>query len=171
MLLTTNIAAALGGLAALFVSWMKYGKPSLSLTLNGILAGLVGITAGCDLVTPAGAAIIGLICGAVMVFAVEFIDKVLKIDDPVGASSVHGVCGFLGTILTGLFSESTGLFYGHGIDALAAQLTGAVTIGIWAMAMGFIIFKGLNSIHGLRVSPRIEEEGLDIYEHGETAYN
>ena len=171
VLLTTNIAAALGGLAALFVSWMKYGKPSLSLTLNGILAGLVGITAGCDLVTPAGAATIGLICGAVMVFAVEFIDKVLKIDDPVGASSVHGVCGFLGTILTGLFSESTGLFYGHGIDALAAQLTGAVTIGIWAMAMGFIIFKGLNSIHGLRVSPRIEEEGLDIYEHGETAYN
>ena len=93
---------------------MKYGKPSLSLTLNGILAGLVGITAGCDTVSPAGAALIGAICGVVMIFSVDFIDKFLKIDDPVGASSVHGVCGFLGTILTGLFSTSEGLFYGYG---------------------------------------------------------
>lgn len=112
--LTTNLAACAGGFFALAVSWMKYGKPSLSLTLNGVLAGLVGITAGCDAVAPSGAVLIGAICGVVMIFAVDFIDKVLKIDDPVGASSVHGVCGFLGTVLTGLFSTSEGLFYGHG---------------------------------------------------------
>ena len=91
--LTTNLAACTGGFLALLVSWIKYGKPSLSLTLNGILAGLVGVTAGCDLVSPMGAALIGAICGTVMIFAVEFIEHRLKIDDPVGASSVHGVCG------------------------------------------------------------------------------
>ena len=108
---------------------MKYGKPSLSLTLNGILAGLVGITAGCDAVSPAGAALIGAICGVVMIFSVDFIDKFfLKIDNPVGASSVHGVCGFLGTILTGLFSTSEGLFYGYGFGFLGAQLFGALVV-------------------------------------------
>ena len=94
----------------MIVSWIKYGKPSLSLTLNGILAGLVGVTAGCDLVPPMGAALIGAICGTVMIFAVEFIEHRLKIDDPVGASSVHGVCGSLGTILTGLFAVEGGTF-------------------------------------------------------------
>ena len=146
-------------------------KPSLSLTLNGVLAGLVGITAGCDAVAPSGAVLIGAICGVVMIFAVDFIDKVLKIDDPVGASSVHGVCGFLGTVLTGLFSTSEGLFYGHGAGFLGAQLFGAVVVGVWAAGMGFIIFKVLDKIHGLRVPARVEEEGLDIYEHGESAYN
>ena len=169
--LTTNLAACAGGFFALVVSWMKYGKPSLSLTLNGILAGLVGITAGCDCVSASGAAIIGAVCGILMIFAVDFIDKVLKIDDPVGASSVHGVCGFTGTVLTGLFSTSEGLFYGHGFGFLGAQLFGALVIGVWAAAMGFIIFKSLDKIHGLRVPRRIEEEGLDIYEHGESAYN
>lgn len=101
----------------------------------------------------------------------EFIDKVLKIDDPVGASSVHGVCGFLGTVLTGLFSTSEGLFYGAGAGFFGAQLFGALVVGIWATGMGFIIFKGLNALHGLRVPKRVEEEGLDIYEHGESAYN
>ncbi len=169
--LTTNLAACAGGFFALVVSWMKYGKPSLSLTLNGILAGLVGITAGCDCVSASGAAIIGAVCGILMIFAVDFIDKVLKIDDPVGASSVHGVCGFTGTVLTGLFSTSEGLFYGHGFGFLGAQLFGALVIGAWAAAMGFIIFKSLDKVHGLRVPRRIEEEGLDIYEHGESAYN
>ena len=167
----TNLAACAGGFFALAISWMKYGKPSLSLTLNGILAGLVGITAGCDAVSPAGAALIGAICGVVMIFSVDFIDKILKIDDPVGASSVHGVCGFLGTVLTGLFSTSEGLFYGHGFGFLCAQLFGALVVGVWAAGMGFIIFKALDKIHGLRVPARIEEEGLDIYEHGESAYN
>ncbi|WP_300695370.1 ammonium transporter [uncultured Bacteroides sp.] len=169
--LTTNLAACAGGFFALSVSWLKFSKPSLSLTLNGILAGLVGITAGCDVVSPLGAVIIGTLCGIVMIFSVEFIDKVLKIDDPVGASSVHGVCGFLGTVLTGLFSTSEGLFYGAGAGFFGAQLFGALVVGIWAAGMGFIIFKGLNALHGLRVPKRVEEEGLDIYEHGESAYN
>lgn len=169
--LTTNLAACAGGFFALAVSWLKYGKPSLSLTLNGILAGLVGITAGCDCVSAAGSVLIGAICGVLMIFAVDFIDKVLKIDDPVGASSVHGVCGFTGTVLTGLFSTSEGLFYGAGWGFLGAQLFGAVIVGLWAAAMGFVIFKVLDKLHGLRVPRRIEEEGLDIYEHGESAYN
>ncbi|MBN2659673.1 MAG: ammonium transporter [Tannerellaceae bacterium] len=169
--LTTNLAGCTGGLASLIVAWFKYKKPSLSLTLNGILAGLVGITAGCDLVNPVGAALIGAICGTVMIYAVEFIDTVLKIDDPVGASSVHGVCGFLGTILTGLFASEAGLFYGGGTNLLIAQVFGATIIGVWAAGMGFVVFKVLDFAHGLRVTPRIEEEGLDIYEHGETAYN
>lgn len=168
--LTTNLAACAGGFFALLVSWMKYGKPSLSLTLNGILAGLVGITAGCDMVSPSGAVIIGTLCGILMIYSVEFIDRVLRIDDPVGASSVHGVCGFTGTILTGLFSTSEGLFYGAGWSFLCAQVFGALIVGAWAAGMGFIIFKGLNMIHGLRVSKRVEEEGLDVYEHGESAY-
>lgn len=169
--LNTNLAACAGGFFALAVSWIKYGKPSLSLTLNGILAGLVGVTAGCDAVSPLGAVIIGTICGILMIYSVEFIDRVLKVDDPVGASSVHGVCGFTGTILTGLFSTSEGLFYGAGWGFLGAQLFGALVVGLWAAGMGFIIFKVLDKIHGLRVPARIEEEGLDIYEHGESAYN
>ena len=169
--LNTNLAACAGGFFALSISWLKYGKPSLSLTLNGILAGLVGITAGCDTVSPWGAVVIGAICGILMIYSVEFIDKVLKIDDPVGASSVHGVCGLTGTILTGLFSTSEGLFYGAGANFLGAQIFGAVLIGLWAIGMGFIVFKALDKIHGLRVPSRIEEEGLDIYEHGESAYN
>ncbi|MEY8707858.1 ammonium transporter [Bacteroides faecichinchillae] len=169
--LTTNLAACAGGFFALLVSWIKYSKPSLSLTLNGILAGLVGITAGCDAVSAAGAVIIGAICGVVMIFSVEFIDRILKVDDPVGASSVHGVCGCLGTILTGLFSVSEGVFYGHGFVFLGAQIFGALVVGAWAASMGFIIFKALDKIHGLRVPARVEEEGLDIYEHGESAYN
>ncbi|WP_455644071.1 ammonium transporter [Parabacteroides sp.] len=169
--LTTNLAACAGGFLSLIVAWFKYKKPSLSLTLNGVLAGLVGITAGCDLVSPAGAVIIGAVCGTVMIYAVDFIDHVLKIDDPVGASSVHGVCGCLGTILTGLFATEEGLFYCGNANFLLAQLFGAVVVGCWATGMGFAVFKGLDIVHGLRVPARVEEEGLDIYEHGETAYN
>lgn len=169
--LTTNLAACAGGFSALAISWIKYSKPSLSLTLNGILAGLVGVTAGCDCVSAFGAIAIGAICGTVMIFSVEFIDRVLKIDDPVGASSVHGVCGFLGTLLTGLFSTSEGVFYTGSFGFLGAQTFGAIVIGCWAAGMGFIIFTTLNKVHGLRVPERIEEEGLDIYEHGESAYN
>ncbi|MDR3137775.1 MAG: ammonium transporter [Tannerellaceae bacterium] len=169
--LTTNLAACAGGFFSLLTAWAKYKKPSLSLTLNGVLAGLVGITAGCDLVSPVGAVIIGTVCGIVMVFAVEFIDHVLKIDDPVGASSVHGVCGFLGTIMTGLLAVDGGFFYVGTKEFFLAQLFGALVVSGWALLMGFVIFKGLDMIFGLRVAPRVEEEGLDIYEHGETAYN
>ncbi|MDR2472035.1 MAG: ammonium transporter [Tannerella sp.] len=169
--LTTNLAAAAGGLFALLTAWMKYKKPSLSLTLNGVLAGLVGITAGCDAVSPWGAVVIGTVCGIVMVLSVEFIDKILKIDDPVGASSVHGVCGLVGTLMTGLLATEGGLFYGGGASYFMAQLIGALIIGAWAIGMGYVIFKTLDVIFGIRASKRVEEEGLDIYEHGETAYN
>ena len=168
---TTNIAAAAGTVAALIVAWIKYGKPSLSLTLNGSLAGLVAITAGCDAVSDGGAIAIGLIAGVVLVFAVDFIDNVLKIDDPVGAVSVHGICGALGTILVGFFSTSTGLFYGFGGKALVSQLIGVGSVAAWALGTGFVLFFVLKKIFGLRVDARVETEGLDIYEHGEAAYN
>lgn len=169
--LTTNLAAVCGGLATMFVTWFKYGKPSFSLMLNGVLAGLVGITAGCDVVDPWGAIIIGLVCGTVLVYAIEFIDNKLHIDDPVGASSVHGVCGILGTLMTGLFSVSDGLFYGHGWGFLGAEAFGILVIDLWAAATGIILFFTIKKTHGLRVSARIEDEGLDIYEHGEACYN
>ncbi len=169
--LTTNLAAVCGGIATMFVTWFKYGKPSFSLTLNGILAGLVGVTAGCDAVDPWGAMIIGLVCGTVLVYAIEFIDHKLHIDDPVGASSVHGVCGILGTLMTGLFSVSEGLFYGHGWGFFGAEAFGILMIDLWAAATGTILFFTIKKIHGLRVSARVEDEGLDIYEHGEACYN
>ena len=169
--LTTNLAAAAGGVATMFVTWWKYGKPSLSLTLNGVLAGLVGITAGCDVVSPLGAVIIGLICGVVLVFAIEFIDRKLHIDDPVGASSVHGVCGILGTLLTGLLATDGGVFYGGGWHFFGVQALGILVIDLWAAATGFLLFYGIKKFHGLRVGKRVEEEGLDIYEHGESCYN
>ena len=169
--LTTNLAAVAGGTATMFLTWMKYGKPSLSLTLNGVLAGLVGITAGCDMVSPYGAIIIGLVCGVVLVYAIEFIDHRLHIDDPVGASSVHGVCGILGTLMTGLLSTTSGVVYGHGWGFFGAECFGLLVIDLWAAACGFVLFFGIKKLLGLRVDARIEDEGLDIYEHGETCYN
>ena len=169
--LTTNLAAVCGGLGTMLTSWIKYGKPSFSLTLNGILAGLVAITAGCDLVSPLGAAIIGLLAGILLVFSIEFIDTKLHIDDPVGASSVHGVCGIFGTLMTGLFALDGGVFYGGGFSFFAAQAFGILVIDAWAAVTGIILFWGIKKIAGLRVDKRIEEEGLDIYEHGESCYN
>ena len=169
--MTTNIAAAAGGVTTLVLAWLLYGKPSLSLSLNGVLAGLVGITAGCDVVSPVGALFIGMICGAAMLGAVSFFDNVVKVDDPVGAISVHGVCGTLGTILTGCFAMEGGLLYGGGFGMLGVQTLGAFTYMAWGLATGFALFKAVDSIVGMRVDRRIEEEGLDIYEHGETAYN
>lgn len=168
---TTNLAAAAGAVTAMIVAWFRYKRPTLSLTLNGALAGLVAITAGCDAVDPVGAVLIGIIAGFVLPFAVEFFDKVLKIDDPVGAVSVHGVCGALGTLLVGVFSTSEGLVYGHGAHALGIQAIGVLTFFVWAFGTGVILFTILKKIGILRVSARIEEEGLDIYEHGESAYN
>ena len=169
--LTTNLAAAAGGLATMFTSWLKYGKPSFSLTLNGILAGLVAITAGCDLVSPLGAATIGLLAGIILVFSIEFIDTKLHIDDPVGASSVHGVCGIFGTLMTGLLAVDGGAFYGGGFSFFGAQCLGILTIDAWAAVTGAILFFAVKKIAGLRVDKRIEEEGLDIYEHGESCFN
>ncbi len=169
--MNTNISAATGALTALIVAWVRYGKPSLSLSLNGVLAGLVGITAGCDAVSTAGAALIGIICGAAMVFAVSFFDSVAKVDDPVGAISVHGICGSLGTILTGIFALDGGLLYGGGLYMLGVQLLGAVVYAAWAILCGLILFYVLRRTIGLRVDRRVEEDGLDYYEHGETSYN
>ncbi len=169
--ITTNLAAAAGAITAMFVTWMKYKRPGLSITLNGALAGLVAITAGCDVVSPGGAVIIGILAGTLLVFGVEFIDKVLKVDDPVGAVSVHGLNGALGTLLVGLFDTTNGLFYGGGAAQLGSQLIGVLAIGAWALGLGFILFFTLKATVGLRVSRRIEEEGLDVYEHGESAYN
>ncbi len=169
--LTTNLAAVTGGVATMFVTWMKYKKPSFSLMLNGVLAGLVGITAGCDMVSPVGAVIIGLVCGVVLPYSIEFIDQKLHVDDPVGASSVHGVCGIIGTLMTGLLSVDQGLLYGHGAGFLGAQALGIICIDLWAAAAGCALFFGIKKMKGLRVDRRIEEEGLDIYEHGESCYN
>lgn len=168
---TTNLAAAAGTVAALVTSWLRFGKPALSLALNGALAGLVAITAGCDIVSPGGAVIIGLLAGVLLVFSVTFFDHVLRVDDPVGAISVHGINGAFGTLMVGLLATDGGLFYGGGASLLISQIIGVVSIAAWAMGMGFILFKVLKATVGLRVSRRVEEEGLDIYEHGESAYN
>ena len=169
--ITTNLAAAAGAVTAMAVTWIKYKRPGLSITLNGALAGLVAITAGCDVVSPGGALIIGILAGILLVFGVEFIDKVLKVDDPVGAISVHGLNGALGTILVGFLSTDNGLFYGGGAAQLGSQLIGVFAVAAWAMGVGFLVFFILKKTIGLRVSRRIEEEGLDVYEHGESAYH
>ena len=169
--LTTNLAAAAGAISALLTSWVKFNRPGLSFGLNGALAGLVAITAGTDIVSPAGAVLIGILAGIILVFSVEFIDQKLKIDDPVGAISVHGVCGAFGTLMVGLLATDGGLFYGGGASLLLAQFIGVVAVFAWAFTTGLILFKVLKATNGLRVSRRIEEEGLDVYEHGESAYN
>lgn len=169
--ITTNLSAAAGALAAMMISWFRYKKPSLSMTLNGALAGLVGITAGCDIVSPMGALAIGVIAGAVLIFSVEFFDQKLKIDDPVGAISVHGVVGSVGTLLVGLFATDGGILYGGTFELLKVQAIGVVAVAVWALSTGYILFKVIDLTIGLRVPKRVEEEGLDIYEHGETSYN
>lgn len=169
--ITTNLAAAAGAVTAMALTWMKYKRPGLSITLNGALAGLVAITAGCDAVSPGGAVVIGIIAGVVLVYGVAFIDRVLKVDDPVGAVSVHGLSGAVGTLLVGLFSTTEGLFYGGGAKLLGIQAVGVLAVAAWAMGLGFILFFILKKTIGIRVSRRIEEEGLDVYEHGESAFN
>lgn len=168
---TTNLAAAAGAVAAMLTAWVRYKRPLLSISLNGALAGLVAITAGTNVVDPAGAVAIGAMAGIILPFAVEFLDSVLKIDDPVGAISVHGISGAFGTLMVGIFSTSSGLLYGHGFTQLGIQAVGVVSIFAWAFGLGLILFYILKKAKILRVSKRVEEEGLDIYEHGETSYN
>ena len=169
--LVTNLSAAGGAVAAMLFAAFRYKRPSLSLSLNGALAGLVAITAGADVIAPGGAVVIGLLAGALLVLSVEFFDQKLKIDDPVGAISVHGICGAFGTLLVGVFSVENGLLYGGGFTQLGIQAIGVLAIGAWAFFAGLILFKILKATNTLRVSKRIEEEGLDIYEHGESVYN
>ena len=163
---TTNMAAAVGALTVVTITWIRFKKPDVSMSLNGALAGLVGITAGCDAVSPLGAAIIGILSGTAVVFGIELIDKVLKIDDPVGAIGVHGVCGALGTLFVGLFALDGGLFYGGGIQLFLTQLTGVVTVAAWVTVTMTATFLIIRRTVGLRVSKEEEIMGLDIHEHG-----
>ena len=171
ILSTTTLAPAAATATVMIFTWLKYGKPDVSMTLNGSLAGLVAITAPCAVSDGLGAIIIGIVAGFLVCFGVWFLDYKLKIDDPVGAVSVHGVCGILGTILTGVFATDGGLLYGGGFRFLGIETLGALVTAAWAFVLGFACLKILDKIWGIRVEPRVEEEGLDVYEHGESAYN
>ena len=161
----TNLAAAVATVAVMCITWIRYKKPDVSMTLNGSLAGLVAITAGCDMVDPFGAALIGLIAGFVVVFGIEFIDKKLHIDDPVGAIGVHCLCGATGTILTGLFATESGLFYTGDASFLGVQVLGVASVALWVTVVMTIVFFILKKTIGLRVSREVEIAGLDSTEH------
>jgi Amt family ammonium transporter len=172
---TTCLAAAAGTVAALIFSWIWFKKPDASMTLNGLLAGLVGITAPCAVVSPGASIIIGAIAGVLVVLAVEFIDKVLKVDDPVGAVSVHCVCGVFGTIAVGIWGNAPedgvlGLLHGGGFAQLGIQLVGILAVGAWAAITSLILFLAIKAITGLRISPKEELIGLDLSEHKSEAY-
>ena len=175
VVLITNLAAAAGALGALITTWIWYGKPHLAQSLNGALAGLVSITAGCGNMTAGGAVLAGLIGGVIVVFSIEFIEKKLKIDDAIGAASVHGVVGFWGTIVVGLWGidgdgAAIGVFNGGGSAQLVAQLIGGLAYVVWAVVLSFIVFGILKYTMGLRVTEEEEVAGLDISEHGSIAY-
>ncbi|MBU4525346.1 MAG: ammonium transporter [Desulfomicrobium sp.] len=172
----TAMAACTGALGAMIFAWIKHGKPDTSMSLNGALAGLVAITAGCYEVSPVGALIIGLLAGILVIISIEFIDQVLKIDDPVGASSVHGVCGVFGTIAVGFFAapgygDNAGLFYGGGTEIIVTQIIGAAAVSAWALGAGLALFTIIKLTIGVRVSQEEELKGLDITEHGMESYN
>ena len=171
VMFNTNLAAAVATVVGMIFTWIRYGKPDVSITFNAALAGLVAITAPCDCVTPAGAFFIGLIAGFLVVLAVEFFDNTAKIDDPVGAVSVHMVNGIWGTLAVGLFSNGgdgvgTGLFYGGGFRQLGIQALGIVSVAAYVLAVMFIAFKIIDKTVGLRVPAQVELDGLDIREHG-----
>ncbi|WP_067768837.1 ammonium transporter [Nostoc sp. NIES-3756] len=185
--LTTNMGAAVGGIAATVTAWVYLGKPDLSMIINGILAGLVGVTASCAYISVPSAAVIGLIAGILVVFAVPFFDK-LGIDDPVGATSVHLVCGIWGTLAVGLFSVGPGgyswmvdaagnkvgphgLFVGGGFNSLIAQVIGILCVGGITVLLSSVFWLALKATLGIRVTREEELEGLDIGEHGMEAYS
>ena len=174
IVLFTNLSAAAGAVGALVTTWIWYGKPDIVKTLNGALAGLVSITAGAANMDPYGTFFAGLIGGVIVVFAIEFIEKKLKIDDAIGASSVHGVVGIWGTIVIGLWGIDSeggiGIFNGGGYEQLVSQLIGASAYTLWAATFAFIFFWILKKTVGLRVTKEEEIEGLDIAEHGIRAY-
>ncbi len=178
---TTNLAAAAAAITAMFTAWIKFGKPDTSMALNGALAGLVGITAPCACVSPLSAVIIGAVAGILVVLSVEFIDKVLRVDDPVGAISVHGVCGAWGTLSVGLFAQAAygessgagavnGLFFGGGLNQFFTQLTGVISVFIWVFGSALILFYIIKKTIGLRASDEEQLKGLDISEHGMESY-
>lgn len=170
---TTTLGASAGAIGAMVISWILFGKPDISMSLNGALAGLVGITAPTAVVTPFGAVVIGFAAGILVVLSVEFFDKILHVDDPVGAISVHGVCGVWGTLAVGLFANTDdirGLFYGGGFHQLGVQALGALAVFVWVSFASLILFSVIKKINGLRVSPEEELAGLDISEHGAESY-
>lgn len=176
VVLVTNLAAAAGAIGGLIISWIKFGKPNLGMTLNGALAGLVSITAGCGNMSEGGAVIAGLLGGVLVVFSIEFIEKKLKIDDAVGAISVHGVAGAWGTLVIGLWGidgdAGIGLFNGGGTAQLAAQAIGVLAYAFWAIVVSFIFLYIIKKVfNGLRVTEEEETVGLDISEHGSIAYH
>ncbi|HEX2577003.1 MAG TPA: ammonium transporter [Aquihabitans sp.] len=173
----TCLAGAMGALTAMGTVWLTTKKPDVSMTGNGLLAGLVGITAGCAAVTPIGALIIGGAAGVLVVFAVGFFESVVKVDDPVGAIAVHGVCGAFGTLCVGLFASQDaegfwkqGLFYGGGADQLVSQVIGVAAVLAWVSVTSIILFAVIKATVGLRVSEAEEIAGLDILEHGTAGY-
>jgi Amt family ammonium transporter len=174
---TTTLAASTGAIGAMITSWMWFGKPDPSVSLNGALAGLVGITAGTWVVSPLGAVIIGFLAGIIVVLSVEFLDKVLHIDDPVGAVSVHGTAGAWGTIAVGLFADGVndpgivGLFYGGGAAQLGVQVIGVLAVFAYVVVAALILFGILKALGLLRVSEKEELQGLDIGEHGVESYS
>jgi Amt family ammonium transporter len=168
---TTNLAAAIGAIAAMLTSWVITKKPDGSMALNGALAGLVAITAPCYTVNGVSAILIGLVAGILVVLSVYFVDSILKVDDPVGAVSVHGVCGLWGTLSCGLFNLDGGLFFGGGFKQLGVQALGAGVAFVWAFGLGLILFYVIKKTIGLRVSHSEEIRGLDIEEHGMEAYS
>ena len=161
----TNLAAAAGAVAAMVTAWILFGKPEASMSLNGALAGLVAITAGCANVSITSSVIIGLVAGTLVVLSVVFVDKVLKVDDPVGAVSVHGVCGAWGTLAAGLFNMG-----GFSLKVVGVQLLGIGAAFVWVFPTAFVLFKAIDATLGLRVSPEEEKDGLDVGEHGLEAY-
>ena len=171
VMFNTNLAAAVATVVAMIFTWIRYGKPDVSMTFNAALAGLVAITAPCDCVTPVGAFFIGLVAGFLVVLSVEFFDNIAKIDDPVGAVSVHMVNGIWGTLAVGLFSNggdgvAKGLFYGGGLGQLGVQALGIVSVAAYVLIVMFIVFKIIDKTVGLRVPAEVEIDGLDIHEHG-----
>ncbi|NOX62802.1 MAG: ammonium transporter [Chloroflexi bacterium] len=178
---TTTLSASAGAFSALITYWLKEGRPSTEMALNGALGGLVAITAGTASVTFIGAILIGAVAGPVLVLSLEFLERVLKVDDPVGAVAVHGFNGAWGALAVGLFAapavgaitdmgDAAGLFYGGGFTLLLTQLIGIVAIGVWAFTGAYLVFKISDLLFGIRISPQEELEGLDISEHGTTSY-
>ncbi|MDD8048681.1 MAG: ammonium transporter [Thomasclavelia sp.] len=176
--MTTNLAACAAAVTTLFVTWKRYGKPDISMTLNGVLAGLVAITAGCHIVSMYGAIAIGIVSGFLVTFGIEILDKKLHIDDPVGAVGVHCLNGVWGTIAVGLFACKTpaadgsvlGLFYGGGFSQLLIQLVGVLCVAAWVCGTSLLMFQIIKHTVGLRVTHDEEVRGLDIGEHGSEAY-
>ena len=174
---TTTIAPAIATVTCMIFTWIKYGKPDVSMCLNASLAGLVGITAGCDTMDAMGAFFVGVVSGLLVCFGVWFCDYVIRVDDPVGAVAVHFCNGLWGTIAVGLFAttsapscEINGLFYGGGTHQLVLQLTGVGSVLLWTGVTMFIVFKVIDKIFGLRVTDQEQLDGLDIHEHGMNAY-